>query len=203
MDNIWDVYEFLLFAAGAPEKGVIDPLQAGLALNAGQDALFRFYYTVKGDTGVEALAPFHRTAPLLTSNTGAAPLPLDHAGSRMFVSKGVTYTPVGWMEDTNTISKSQLHPIAEYARYDVLNGDLQVYPEIRTSGILFYYAKPKQPVIGFTMSGDDPVYDATTSVQLEFAKRFWMEVIYRSLPTLGVNLSYEGLIGLSKEFERV
>ena len=84
---------------------------------------------------------------------------------------------------------STLYPIAQNPRYQEFNGYSQLFPE-KVHNVSFKYTrKPTTPVIGYTVSGNTETYDAANSTQLDFSTAYYGQIILRSLPYIGVNLS--------------
>lgn len=209
MNTIWDVFQFFVFVTDGARNGSLSPEQVASALAAGQLALFKQYW---GDgpadklpqSSVDALLPFSISQPITSNSAGVITLPGDYSHIRSFTT-GVgssfrKYDPVLDTELQQALN-SQLYPVEVYPIYNPVGSTLQLYPNRATNGTLNYYKRPTPPVIGYTVVDQDPVYNAGASTQLQFDKKYWIEVILKALPYVGVNLADPDVFALASQFQ--
>lgn len=84
---------------------------------------------------------------------------------------------------------SQLIPLSAKNPIFIQYGNaIQLYPEQPAAGTIYYLRKPVAPKYGFTMTGRKPVYDAASSVQLEWNEPSTEKIVFLSLQLLGLSL---------------
>jgi hypothetical protein len=84
---------------------------------------------------------------------------------------------------------SQLIPLTAKNPIFIQYGNkIQLYPEHPAAGTIYYLRKPVAPKYGFTMTGRKPVYDATSSVQLEWNEPSTEKIVFIALQLLGLSL---------------
>lgn len=196
---------FFNFVTDKYRNGEVTPENVSLALGAGQLALFKEYYNGGQlvDVSVDALLPFAKTTMIVSNVVGIASLPNDYYHLRALIAtSGVQFSPMEHAEISQAVN-SQLLPIAQYPRYLAGVNNLQLYPQLLSAATLYYYSKPIDPIIAYMAPTDDysdPTYNATNSVQIGFAKQYWIEVIMKSLPYIGVNLGDSDVLALGGQF---
>lgn len=201
MDNIFDVYTFIRQLADKAGIGFLDADQVSGWLGASQMSMVNMFRAngLLDNVTQTALSPFVESTPF-SAITGLFTKPTDFMQVlRIESQSSKEYTPVLFNELRDALA-SQLEPIARYPRYMEQGNSIQLYPQDRVSGTMFYYRLPVSPIIGVLPNGDgsDVEYDPTTSVELELPKEFWFQVIINALPYAGVNLSSADLLALTK-----
>lgn len=79
---------------------------------------------------------------------------------------------------------------------------IQFYP-VNIASVVFTYLKtPATPVWGFTVSGDMPVYDPTSSTQPEFPEIFHLDICRIILGYMGINLRDNDLQSFNERFKQ-
>lgn len=206
MTTIFDVWEFINFITDKYRNGYLSPPEVSKALDQAQTALW-YNYLGKRQNGNElsliALKPFYKTISVVSDSSGLCLYPTLWAETQ-----GVYQTINGQTVSVRQVLHDELqdalssviYPIAEWPRFlEQLTG-VQLYPNTATTISWHYLSKPTTPVIGYTNSGNQVVYDPITSVQLQFDTQYWMEVIALSLPYIGVNLSDQEVGSLVQTF---
>lgn len=201
MTTIFDVYTFFRQLTDKAGKGFLRPEDASSWLEAAQLSLFNTY-RVSGtldNITQSALAPFI-VESAFTTPSGQFTKPTNFAQAlRIVNSADIEHTPVLFNEVRDAL-RSQLEPIDEYPRYYEGGTFIGLYPQKKTAGRITYYRLPVAPVVGYSNNADgsDVTYNAATSVQLEIPKAYWIEVIIKALPYIGVNLSDSEVYALAQ-----
>lgn len=202
MTTIWDVYNFIRQLTDKAGKGFVPPDEASKWLEAGQMSLFNQFRSLGtlDNLTQTALAPFVVSAAFSASATGHFVKPANYVqGLRIVNAEGLEHTPILFNELRDALI-SQLEPISEYPRYNESGTYIVVYPQDITEGIITYYRTPTAPVIGYTSDADGfPVYSSGTSTQLEMPQAFWLDIIIKALPFIGVNLGDSDVYALAAQ----
>jgi hypothetical protein len=206
MTTIFDVWQFINFVTDKVLQGYVDPDDISRALDVGQQQLYQHYWTSfygKDQTLVDALIPFERTANGTTTSGGVLSYPADYGhvlGVYTIIDGRKTSVEQSLHSELDYFLNSKIYPIESNPRFLTESNGLHVYPERVMDVQLHYLAKPTTPVIGYTMNGNEPVYNPGASVQLEFSNNYWMQIIQLSLPYIGVNLNAPEVAGLFQQF---
>lgn len=175
------------------------------------DAYNDFYNSIpKGQNTHDALAPFKTkydfTPVLSPSGVVTVPDGYVHLISMNTIVSGSQKTVVFPQEDelADAVS-SELRPLSiNYPLGDeTATGVIQLYPAQGQSGTVWYYREPTTPTYQFTLNGRQIVYDAGSSVDLEFADIYQNKIIGKCLQYFGINLSDQQVFqyGLLKDKE--
>lgn len=204
MQHIGDIYNFVKFLSDKDGRGYVSPEEFSQALEAGQLAVFNAYRAsgaLDNLTG-GALSPFVASTTFTTSASGEFTKPTGFVQVQEIVVKGLTYTPILFNE-LREARISQLYPLESYPRYMEQARRVVLYPQKTVNGTLTYLRMPAAPVMGYTVDSTTglPVYNSGTSVQLEIPEAYWLQVIHKALPYIGVNLSDADLVALSQQKE--
>lgn len=198
MTNIWDCYQFILFAANKYLNGYINPIEGGLALGSAQNQLFNKKVAERqngNELALVALRPFYKTLPTTTNTSGFFAYPERWAETQA-VYYGTKSVKQMFHNELQDALESTIYPITDNRRWMETEGGITVYPNEIANYSHRYLARPTTPVIGYTVSGNEVEYDSASSVQLEFDEQYWMEIIYISLRVIGVNLGDQSIEGL-------
>jgi hypothetical protein len=76
-------------------------------------------------------------------------------------------------------------------------GCYQFYPEQVLAGRIYFLRQPKEPKLVELQAGRTFTYDATDSVDLEWAPQYQNKVVFKALELLGINLDNEKIVQLS------
>lgn len=194
MTTIWDVYEFIRGLTDKAGIGFVRPDDVSKWLEAAQLQLFNDYRELGAlDNNTQSLlAPFVKdpVASFTSSAAGHFAKPGDFVQAlRVVNNAGKEHTPILHNEVRDAVV-SAIEPIADYPRYQEAGNYIVLYPMQVTSGTLEYYRLPTPPVIGYTSdSSGNPVYSSGASTQLEIPPAYYLKVIIKALPYVGVNLS--------------
>lgn len=206
MDNINDIYKFINFLADKYRNGYLSPEEVSLALSQSQNQVF-LNYLGKRQNGNElalvALKPFYKTANI-TASSGFVAYPslwAETQGVYVISQSGTTSVRVVLHNELAEALKSVIYPIATNPRYLEQSGGFQLYPSTISSVSVHYLARPIPAVMGYSVSGTDIVYDPLTSVQLEFDKQYWNEIIELACLSIGINLSDPEVASYAQGFQ--
>lgn len=102
------------------------------------------------------------------------------------------------------VLKSTLYPVTQANQVFVFENDLiQLYP--RTSmpngyaAEVHYIALPTDVVINYTVTGNTITINNSTSIPPRFDSTYWVELVARALPYVGVNLSAQEVQALANQ----
>jgi hypothetical protein len=190
-------YNIILFWVNEKQGGYYTPAELDGIVDAGQLSYYKNCF-IKYGTGQrldDALAPFKKTVPFTTSNTGLLSSPDDYmdlidiipmpGGSR------VTCPVLNEDEITGRVN-SQLIPntINRPFAEEATDWNYQLYPKILQTGLFSYFSRPPAPFFKFTtVSGRVIVYDQAGSTQLAWGDDEIQSVLLFTLESIGINLS--------------
>jgi hypothetical protein len=100
--------------------------------------------------------------------------------------------------------KSTLYPVTEDSQVFVFENDLiQLYPRtLMPAGYaaeVHYIALPSDVVIVYTVTGNTITINNTASTPPKFDSTYWVELVARALPYVGVNLSAQEVQALANQ----
>jgi hypothetical protein len=141
----------------------------------------------------EALAPFRSKYDFTTADTaaGLVTVPADR-NFEALLDVQVGDEPVKLVnEDERALRlKSQIDPVTATYRIGEIAGVgvVQLYPKSTAAGTLTFYRRPKVPVYLEEGVGRAATYKANGSQNLEWADTQKLEIITKTLTSLGINL---------------
>ena len=195
MQNINDIWTFINFVTNKYSNGYLSPNEVSQSLDVAQNMLWN-NYVGKRNNGNElaliALQPFYNNTAVTSSSSGLALYPALWAETQaIYIDATSQKTSVRQVlhNEVDYALRSAIYPIAEYPRYLEQKTGVQLYPSTTTVVDWHFLSKPTTPVMEYTVSGNEVVYDSATSVQLQFATQYWSEVIALALQDIGVNLA--------------
>lgn len=213
--NINSIYEYINFIANKNQSGSISPNEFNISINAAQQEYLRIklgltelYSVQKRESPQQfqatqsisdSLRPFIVTANIQKNGNGFD-LPPNFAAwgnsDYLYVQQvnGQNYAVTQPMEFV-TLSERAIrlnnyiiYPTLEYPIATYLNNQIVVDPTDVT-GITFSYVRyPVTPIWAYTLVNDEPVYDNSNSVQLEFPNLDWENIAYIVLKYYGIFL---------------
>lgn len=148
---------------------------------------------------------------LTTDNDGYFPVPINYAAfsSMRFIYtesksakckkpatnlKEITmFEPVTDAELSVRLNNAVLKPVHRYPILAFYSYGIKAYPEDITVAELTYLRYPVTPFWGYTIVDDQPVYDATTSVNTEFPETMLVDFSSRIMKYIGINIREEML----------
>ena len=148
---------------------------------------------------------------LTTNNDGYFPIPDDYAA---FSSMRFLYTesksakckkPATNIKEITTfeyvtdaelsvrLNNTVLRPAYRYPIMAFYSYGIKAYPDDISVGELTYLRYPVTPVWGYTMQGDQAIYDPNTSVDIEYPDTMFVDFCIRVLKYLSINIREEML----------
>lgn len=142
----------------------------------------------------DALAPFKETYSFttLTSVGGVIQISNTNFLNLLDISLSDDTAIAIVNEDVRaTRLKSQVDPVtANNPVGEMIGvGRIQLYPKTTYTGTASYLRRPIKPVYGYLVISGRPVYDPSTSTQLEWRETQINEILVIALQSLGINLS--------------
>ncbi len=149
-----------------------------------------------GQVATDAYAPFLVDVPL-TGVNGIFALPADYRHTVCVDRAGRPATMLTKNQFDQIVIDPITPPSDKYPYCMVLNNKINWAPPTNTT-LFTYLRKPLVPVWGFTIINDEPIYDPSTSVQLEWPD--WYHLLYCKLilAYLGFNFRDNDLVGYSQ-----
>mgnify|MGYP003342622163 FL=1 len=74
------------------------------------------------------------------------------------------------------------------------NNLIQLFPEVASTGAVYYFKRPAVPVFGYTQSGRTITYNAGTSTQLEWRDQDINNIIVIALQYYGLNMKAQDIV---------
>lgn len=102
------------------------------------------------------------------------------------------------------VLKSTLYPVTQASQVFVFENDLiQLYPRtLMPAGFaaeVHYISLPSDVVINYTVTGNTITINNSTSTPPKFDSTYWVELVARALPYVGVNLSAQEVQALANQ----
>lgn len=221
--NINDVYLFFNAILNKNQSGAISPDDFNRFINVGQQQYFRkmlglpeLYTVEKREAPIEvqttqvisdSMRYFIKSVPLQKSGTGfnwptdlAALLPNNF----LFTYQNPDGTTGATIQPIDFVSIGELGyrqnnyvtmPANEYPSATYLNGQIVVYPDTINTMYGVYYRYPVTPVFAYTINANDQVvYNALTSVDLEFPNLDWENITHVAIKYAGQFLREEFIL---------
>lgn len=202
MTNIGDIYNTIVWITDKYRNGFLAPEDVSKALDNAQLDLYNYFLPLKengDDIATTALIPFKKSTPLTSNSTGQVTYPGDFGNTEAIYCDvdGVftSITSVLHVELMNAVN-SALYPITQNPRFIEENNVIQIYPKTLHTVDFHYLSIPTTPVIGYTLVGTVVTYNPATSTQLVFDPQYWLQIILRSMPYIGVNLTDQDVSSL-------
>jgi hypothetical protein len=163
------------------------------------------------------LRPFIVKQKVTTNNDGYFPVPTDYAA---FSSLKFLYTesksakckkPATNLKEVTMfeyvtdaelsirLNNTVLKPTYRYPIIGFYSYGIKPYPEDISVAELTYVRYPATPFWGYTMQGDQSVYDPTTSVDVEFPDTMFVDFCIRVLKYLSINIREEMLYDMVQQ----
>mgnify|MGYP003645396703 CR=1 FL=1 len=108
--------------------------------------------------------------------------------SSKFTTKTVSIRPVDDSELSNLLSSSIVQPTLGFPVLSFYQEGVQYHPVNINTVDFVYLRKPVTATWAFTVTGNRPLYDAATSVDLEWPIQVFNEIAIRVLSFIGINL---------------
>lgn len=163
-------------------KRIMLPVNANGMMNYPEDyihfskATYRYLSTIDLDDG--------------SANAGCVDCssPVSGQSSTSTIEKTVGVKPVDDGELNKILSSNIVAPSLEYPILAFFEDGIQYYPKDISSVELTYLHRPTIPNWAFTLVNNRPVYNAASSIDLEWSEQVFNEIAIRILSFIGVNL---------------
>lgn len=218
--NINDIHNVILFYINKEQQGFVTHEEIDEVLDRAQMTLFNQYHTnpkIPANTQIElygdsqriddALSPFKAK---YTFNAGASPsgvitLPANYQHLialyttvyNSTLGRNV-YSAVQVLAEDELIERleSQVIPISADDPVAIMNSNnlIQLFPEVASTGAVYYFKRPAVPVFGYTQSGRTITYNAGTSTQLEWRDQDINNIIVIALQYYGLNMKAQDIV---------
>lgn len=126
------------------------------------------------------------------ANLGYKYFCIDKDGNKSVVDRPIEIVKDNeWLKRTSStiIAPDMKRPIARF-----VGVKLQVRPKVITNVNLTYYRYPNTPKWGYTLINNRPVYDSSTSTNIEAGEDAFNEIAMITLGLLGINLREQDLV---------
>lgn len=138
------------------------------------------------------LRPFLKPVTLQVNANGQGVRPTDFVQtSSIRYNYGTKQVEVKFVRDNNLdeyLNSDLLAPSKSYPIYAIYDNYLQFYPKDLVRVNFTYLRTPATPVWGYTVVNGRPVYDQTTSVDIDFPDDNLNEVVSRIVALFGITM---------------
>jgi len=191
--NVNKVFRFVQFVANKEHRGWISPSDFNLAAEIAQLTLYsekESEYMQTKKVGAE-MRPFVKktSSDAFTTGTKAFPSNYRHL---IRAYNAITYKPlkeVNPAELADIMDSSIVAPTASYPIIVERSDSFYVYPTDYSSDVIIEYLEsPTEPVWGYTITSNRPVYASGSSTDFGFGDGSFLEISSRILEHVGINL---------------
>lgn len=213
--SINDIYLFVQDLINKNQNGYLPPDEFNRLINQAQYARFNeLYGKPEQYAGVnmpvakiaygrtqditEKLAPFMVTSPLaVTSGEASVPSNLEH--SVAMTAGGKTVKRVSLDRLANYVNSPINVPTTDYPIYAQSGETFLVYPTTISSVSLKYLRLPNEAVWGYTVVDDTPVYNPSTSTDLEWDTTETNNIVFKLLSMFGISVKDGQMVGYAEQ----
>lgn len=162
-------------------------------------------YFQSNQNSTDALRPFIDTVTILTAAPNIIPLPADYVhyiSAANYISGFPHPITVVNMDEMNQVRVDPIaFPAEEYPYATIEGNQMMVYPSSIDRVDLTYLRKPAQPVWGYTIVNDEPIYNSATSTQLEWKEVYHIDIARLILAYLGINFRDGDLLNYAEQIK--
>lgn len=207
--NINEAYTFLNFISNKNQSGTVTPSQFNQMATQVQWEYFEKDYVKWQQTQdvTDALAIFLKSLVTSIPNTGQLAYPSDYehvTSVRHYYVKnnnsGIE-VPVNEVDNDKYAERVQsevMPPTLRFPIWTAYSNYMQFEPKNIGLITFDYFRKPIDPVWGFTIVNNRPVYDPTTSTQWELPPQTHNILTFEMCSLLGINLREDQLVQYSE-----
>ncbi len=197
MKRIKTIVEKVLFYYGKKETGYHSPDDIVRELNVEsinvfQDLLDKYAITRKIS---EFLQPFMKSQEVDINNSGIGSKPSEFAHAIDVRGKAELLETGMWNERLNHPNKP---PTSEFPIVRMHGNNIEVRPVDVETIHLDYFKLPTEAKYSYQISGDDYVYEDSTSVDWEWSKTMEDRIINRTLANLGITIKDRDVVQYSQ-----
>jgi hypothetical protein len=102
----------------------------------------------------------------------------------------------------SVLSSSIVKPKGRYPACAFYNGHIDIFPASLESVWLTYLKQPDIPKWSYTTENSRPVYDPTTSVDIDAPKQLINNIVLKTLSFLGMSAREIGIINVSEQMQQ-
>lgn len=224
--NIGEIDNIVGFIVNRSQTGNASPQRRNWAYNLANLYLFKRYLGIPEEWQVgmplskimysessyveNALKNFKVTKFLTIDDNGQSVIPSDYIKEDIITyitqdeNGKKSYTPVKILnssEQQEALNSYVVPPTFDNPTCTFYGTYIQFYPEALATARMVYLRLPKTPVYGYTVVNGRPVYDPSTSVQLEFPDNLHNDFIMLACQYLGVNMERNELIQYTEQIK--
>jgi len=213
--NIQDTHDLILLIINKEQNAYFSHEEIDAVLDRAQLALFNDYHTNpkipaqvqsakygESQRIDDALSIFKNRFVFTTANTagGVITLPNDYMHLNSLYTTQYsnalqrnTYQSVQVLNEEELIERleSQIIPVTPDDPIAIMNSQnrIQLFPEVASSGGVYYFRRPLAPKFAYTQSGRTITYNAGSSVNLEWRDYDVMNIISKAISYYGISMS--------------
>jgi hypothetical protein len=218
--NINDIHNVILFYLNKAQQGFVTHQEIDEVLDRAQMTLFDQYHTNPKqavNAPVEnygnsqriddALSPFKQkyTFNSIATPSGVITLPVNYQHLIALYTSVYNsqlgrnvYSAVQVLAEDELIERleSQVIPISADDPVAIMNSNnlIQLFPEVASTGAVYYFKRPAVPVFGYTQVGRAITYNPLTSTQLEWRDQDINNIIVIALQYYGLNMKSQDIM---------
>lgn len=119
----------------------------------------------------------------------------DNKYKKAFTEDVTLYTENEWEFAKN----SQVSPASSDKPIALESQGIEFYPQASYNGTLRYLRLPNRPKYDYVLNGRDPVYQPSTSIDLEWSDLYVREIILKALSIIGINLGAQDILNYAEQ----
>ena len=162
-------------------------------------------YWQSNQNSTDALRPFVTTLTILTAAPNIIPFPANYVhyiAAANFVDNNPNPVTVVNRDEMNQVRVDPIaFPTEDYPYATIEGNQMMIYPSSIDRVDLTYLRRPNQPVWGYTIVNDEPVYDPLTSTQLEWKEVYHIDIARLILAYLGINFRDADLLTYAEQIK--
>jgi hypothetical protein len=210
--NINEIYKLVSYMVDKYQGSYLAPDDFNMAINAAQKQYLNFLTgeTAEYNQGARrpsggfsndvttggSLSTFLKEGTLaITTQLAGQPADFYKISAMRTIDDDYPIKRVGADKVYSYINNPIDNPTATYPIYTEIGNNFKFWPSSVASAKIIYFKKPVDVKWAYT---GDLVYDPTNSVQLEWPENDHMDIVYRTLGIVGINLKDGDLIRVSQ-----
>lgn len=179
------------------QRSTDDKLRIELGLRENADLNSKIHFD-NNQISTDAMRPFMNSVPIVAAPPGEFAVPTDYWHHRKSIhllnGKIKPITVLGDDEFDDIQDDAIKPPSLEYPYAKFEGTKFVVVPNTIPTITFRYLKKPTYPVWGYTIVNDEAVYNAATSVQLQWEDKYHIDIARIILAYLGINFRDEELL---------
>lgn len=213
-----DSYELIQYICDKNQQGYISPDQFNLTINQAQDSYqayllgnFQQYSPGRPIARVELgqnqvvrqrLTPTIYNYNLRVDSSGFSPYPGDYLqADAMWTYYNTNRIRYVQQDALYSFANSVIDPVATNPIYLIEDLGFRFYPASINSAKLSYVRNAPDIVWGYDLVNDVPIYNETKSIQPVWDDASMLDIIFRALKIIGVNLQLAAVVQYSNDIK--